>query len=273
MTPLTWNLTLLSLLVPTVTLQTALAAEDPEEARNRLLDYLKTIHAPTNAVRITPLNDKDFLSIFPNHTLFSVGFPQYPVARIAPKPLQPSNLIAIATDNKNAPVLPITTLEQWRDFVSRHGATVRDARAAEQVARVYVRGAAELHQDGFFRFTIEVEPARLLPDKANTIRVQGQAKVEPKNGDRGSIQVALTLTDGRLTQAQHQVQISAGIRPICQATRLVDPDPVIRRMAEDALRVLGHDALPYLEEQRQRASPQLREAIDRLWQRILQEDR
>ena len=64
-----------------------------------------------------------------------------------------------------------------------------------------------------------------------------------------------------------------GVRPICQATKLLDPDPVVRQMAEDAILVMGKAADEYLSEQRARATPALREAIDRIWQRILIEDR
>jgi hypothetical protein len=60
---------------------------------------------------------------------------------------------------------------------------------------------------------------------------------------------------------------------ICQATKLLDPDPIVRRMAEQDLLVIGKPATEYLDEQRARATPALREAIDRIWPRILIEDR
>jgi hypothetical protein len=44
-------------------------------------------------------------------------------------------------------------------------------------------------------------------------------------------------------------------------------------MAEDAILVMGKAAKEYLDEQRARARPALREAIARIWQRILGEDR
>lgn len=67
--------------------------------------------------------------------------------------------------------------------------------------------------------------------------------------------------------------IQKGVRPICQATKLLDPDPVVRGMAEQAILVMGKAAEGYLTEQRTRASPELRQAIDRIWQRILAEGR
>lgn len=249
-----------------------LVPDDVAAARNRLVEYLKGIRGASEAARIVPLEDKDFLQAFPHHLLFGVSFPQYPVARIAPPPLSSANLIAVPRGKEGQPI-PITTMDQWRDFVSKHAIIVRDTQRAEQLARVFLRGASELHQDGFFRFTIEVEPARSSGDKSEMITVQGRARVDPKNGDKGDIRATLSFTDGRLVTSQIQVQLSAGIRPICQAARLLDPDPVVRRLAEDTLRLLGRDVGPYLEEQRRRASPELRQAIDRLWQRILEEDR
>jgi hypothetical protein len=44
-------------------------------------------------------------------------------------------------------------------------------------------------------------------------------------------------------------------------------------MAEQAILVMGRAAGEYVDEQRARATPELRQAIDRLWRRILAEDR
>jgi serpin B len=48
-----------------------------------------------------------------------------------------------------------------------------------------------------------------------------------------------------------------GIRPRCPATRLLDPDPVLRATCEDSLLVLGQLAQDYLLEQRATAGPEL----------------
>jgi hypothetical protein len=56
------------------------------------------------------------------------------------------------------------------------------------------------------------------------------------------------------------------------STKLLDPDPVVRGMAEEAILVVGKGAKAYLDEQRARARPELQEAIDRIWRRILSED-
>jgi hypothetical protein len=69
------------------------------------------------------------------------------------------------------------------------------------------------------------------------------------------------------------VELKPGPRPICQATKLLDADPVVRRMAEQDLLVMGRAARPYLDEQRAKAAPELQKAIDRVWERICADDR
>lgn len=61
------------------------------------------------------------------------------------------------------------------------------------------------------------------------------------------------------------------MRPICQATKLLDADPIVRKMAERSIQIMGRAARGYLEEQRAQAAPDLQQAIDRMWQRILEE--
>jgi hypothetical protein len=103
-------------------------------------------------------------------------------------------------------------------------------------------------------------------------KVSGKAVVEPKGGNKGEIGVTLVFdADGKLTKADEKADLKAGVRPICQATKLLDPDPVVRRMAEKDILVMGRLAKPYLDEQRAKASPELRKAIDQVWQRIVEE--
>jgi len=50
-------------------------------------------------------------------------------------------------------------------------------------------------------------------------------------------------------------------------------DPIVRRMAEQDVLVMGRAAKPYLDQVRATARPKLQQAIDRIWQRILDEGR
>jgi hypothetical protein len=64
-------------------------------------------------------------------------------------------------------------------------------------------------------------------------------------------------------------KLKPGPRPICQATKLLDADAVVRKMAEQDLLFMGLAARDYLMEQRAAAGPELRQAIDRLWEQIV----
>ena len=99
-------------------------------------------------------------------------------------------------------------------------------------------------------------------------------KMVVMQGGNGAIDAKLTFDpDGALTKVEEVSKIRAGPRPICQATKLLDSDPIVRRMAEQDLLIMGRAARAYLDEQRGKASPELRRAIDRIWQRILEQDK
>ena len=123
-------------------------------------------------------------------------------------------------------------------------------------------------QDGFYQFTI--------PDKeiaGNAQMMTGKAVVEPKGGNKGYLAVTITLEDGKLAKVEEENTVKPGVRPICEATKLLDPDPIVRGMAEQCILLMGSPAREYLLEQRVRASPDLQEAIDRIWRRIVDEER
>src|SRR2546430_9082269 len=52
-----------------------------------------------------------------------------------------------------------------------------------------------------------------------------------------------------LFRSSETANIKKGIRPICQATKLLDPDPVVRGMAEQAILVMGKAAKEYRSEE------------------------
>jgi hypothetical protein len=123
-------------------------------------------------------------------------------------------------------------------------------------------------QDGFYQFTI--------PDKeiaGNAQKMTGKAVVEPKGGNKGYLAVTMTFEGDKLSKAVEENTVKPGVRPICQATKLLDPDPIVRGMAEQCILVMGSAAREYLLEQRVTASPELQEAIDRIWRRIVDEER
>ena len=243
------------------------AAEEVKAAQERLTEYLKSIKG-AEAARVTALTGDGIPATFPRHTLFAVMFPQYPVARVAPEPLNSSNVVAVP--KKDGKPVPITDAKKLEAFFKENARAVKKGDEAVAAATAWSRAAAELNQDGFYKFTVKDDGAAL---KGDTITAIGVAKVEPTVGNKGEITATLTFKDGKLATAETKVNLMPGPRPICQATKLLDPDPIVRRMAEDAIRVMGSAAKPYLDEQRAKATPELKAAIDRIWERIRKEGR
>jgi hypothetical protein len=203
----------------------------------------------------------------PGFLCFAVVFRQYPVARPIPEPLKGGNVFAVK-DGKLDVVSDAKALEK---FLQGGLKPAKDEAQARDAARAWLRLSEELHQDGFFQFTIPDK--ELAAEKAKEgWKASGKAVVEPKGGDKGQIEVTLVFdADGKLAKAEEKADLKAGVRPICQATKLLDPDPVVRGMAEKDILVMGRRAKAYLDEQRARAGPELQQAIDRVWQRILDE--
>ena len=100
------------------------------------------------------------------------------------------------------------------------------------------------------------------------------ASLTPSTDNTGELTATLTFDQGgRLASASETANLKRDIRHIRQATRPLDADPIVRRMVEQDLLVMGKAAREYLDEQRATAGPDLRRAIDGVWQRILAEDR
>src|SRR6266851_10212676 len=114
-----------------------------------------------------------------------------------------------------------------------------------------------------------------------TAVVSGQLLV--LNGGTGAIAARMSfdaagnLVDvnaaGNLVDVNASSTVRAGVRPICQATKLLDRDPLVLRMAEQDILAPGSAAKSYLQQQRAKARPALKRAIDRLWDRIVREGR
>lgn len=242
--------------------------EETKAAQMQLADYLKSIKGAETA-RVTPLTGDGVGATFPDHVVFAVIFPQYPLARIAPAPLQSANVVAIPK-KKDAKPLPVTSEKELEKLFKDHARPIKTAAESEEAIKAWLRTAAELHQDGFYKFTVK-EGGAVLKD--GVITATGAAPVDPAGGNKGEVKATLTFKDGKLAKADTKANLTPGVRPICQATKLLDPDPIVRGMAEQCIRVMGSAAKPYLDDQRAKASPELKAAIDRIWARIVKEGR
>lgn len=250
-------------------LASAARADDVKDAEAKLKEYLGAIKG-SEAGRVTALTADGVKETFPDHVLFSHVIPQFPLAREAPAPLKNANVIAIPKKKDGKPIL-VTDTKELEKFFKDNAREMKSADEAADAVKAWLRGAAELNQDGFFKFTVKTDDKPKV-EKGSGIG-SGQAPVAAQNGDKGEIKATLSFKDGKFASADTKVNLSAGMRPRCQATKLLDPDPIVRAMAEDSLRVMGSTIKPYLDEQRAKASPELKKAIDKIWEKIVAEGR
>ncbi len=221
-----------------------------------------------DAAMVQHIQDGPLERALPRWAFFAVLFRQYPVARLAPPGLKSSNVFAVDPDGK---VQVLTDVRELEKFFKTN---LPPAKADDQIkdaARAWLRLAQQFYQDGFYKFALMDDSTKLNPSQAGKA-VSG--KVVVMAGGNGKITASLNFAHtGRLLSARASAELRPGPRPICQATKLLDPDPVVRRMAEQDLRIMGRAVKPYLDEQRAKATPELRRAIDRLWRQIEREDR
>lgn len=221
--------------------------------------------------QVSPVTDESVARAVPGHLFYVLRFRQYPVAVVAPEPLRANNLFVVKPSGLVDHLPDAKALEGF--FRSALAPVQTEAQAAD-AAKAWLRLAQEFRQDGFFRFSIPDDSVHAASVLEGGLQVVAKAVVDPQGGNAGEIVASLTFDrGGKLATVLETDRVRRGIRPICQATKLLDPDPVVRGMAEQALLVMGRAAQGYLAEQRAKASPELRRAIDQIWQRILTEDR
>jgi hypothetical protein len=216
-----------------------------------------------DAARVTFIKDAAVERALPGQACFAVLFPQYPVARVAPPGLSSSNVFVVDRDGK---IQPLTTEQKLTQYVQANAAPAKTDDQAKDAARAYARLAQELHQDGFYKFELMDDATKV--EKAGAGR-NATAKVVVMQGGNGTIDVVVALDEaGKVDKAKVDAKLKPGPRPICQATKLLHPDPLVRRICEQDLLIMGPACLDYLAEQRARATPELQREIDRVRGRI-----
>src|SRR5215831_3938871 len=228
-------------------------------------DYLKSRGASGAVVR--PITDDYVGRTFPGFSFFGVIFRQYPVAVLCPQTqdLKCSNIFFI----KNGTIDFASNIPDLKFFFAAELGPASSKEAATDAASTWLRFSEELKQDLFYSFS--APEISYMPREDVTV-VRGNVAVMA--GGEGKIDLLMTLgTAGSLLNISEKSALRPGVRPICQATKLLDSDPIVRRMAEQDLLVMGRAAQPYLNQVRATAAPKLQQAIDRIWQRILNEGR
>jgi hypothetical protein len=250
-----------------------LAADKPtEEQIKKGLDqvnaHLQKLNGPSPQVR--PITDDPVLKTLPGYLCYAVVFRQYPLAVVVPEGLKPSDVFIVTPDGKLEVLTDNKALEKFFKATLK---PLKEEAALKDAAYAWLRLSQEFYQDGFYQFNIPDKEITVEKEK-DLVKVSGKAVVEPKGGNKGEITAALFFDgDGKLVKVDEAGKVTPGVRPICQATKLLDADSIVRRMAEQDILVMGRSARGYLDEQRGKAGPELRAAIDRVWQRILDEDR
>lgn len=236
------------------------------EALRRVQQYLNRLHA--RFAQVEPITDEAVTRSFPTRFIISVWFRSYPVAMVPPAPLKQQNLFVV--DRRGA-MTRFSEKSALRTFILASLAPAVEDAAIRDAVRAWLTLSEQLLQDGFYRFA--------APDESITVHhgdhgTTATGKAVVTSGGRGDLTVRLEFdAAGRLLDVAESGKVLPGVRPICQATKLLDRDPIVRRMAEQDLLVMGRAVEPYLQEQRARARPALRRAIDRIRRRIVQEGR
>jgi hypothetical protein len=244
--------------------------ERREEAEHDLknvkeeLSKLKGEQAKVEAVTKAPLSQT-----FPKTSFCSVFYRRYPVAIVPPESLAASSVFAVPRGDGGKP-RPLTNSEQLEGFFKRNINPVRSADEAKNVLRAWLELAQVFEQDGYYKFEV-LEDSLKVAAADGGLKASGRVIVTA--GGNGDITATLTFdAGGKLTKVEHSAKLKPGPRPRCQATKLLDPDPIVRGMAEDELLYMGRAAKDYIDEQRARANPELRAAIDRVWGRICERE-
>jgi hypothetical protein len=227
--------------------------------------YLRDLGASNYTIRAIT---EDYVGrTFPGIDFFEVYFRQFPVAFAPPEGLSSSNLFAVVEGQ----VVYLTSIDELNAAYASGGLIpVGSAEAASDTARSWARFAAALRQDGFYSF----HDAEAYVEAFAAGGFWAVGGISVSSGGSGYLAAYMEFdADGVLTLIVHEDTVEEGVRPICQATKLLDPDPLVRRMAISQLRAMGRAARSYLDEQRARATPELQAAIDRAWQEILSSSR
>lgn len=220
---------------------------------------------------VTALNDPAINgALRPGLKLYMLRYRVWPIAMEIKPPLQTNNIFAL--DAKNKIVDIISEPAQSQKFFGEHVIVVENDEQARKAMTSWLRIQDELAQDGMFIFHSAPESFVVQVAGPNIV-ISGRSTIEPKGGDSGEVVGKLTFVNGKLTRADTEKNIQSGMRPICQSTKLLDKDPLVRRMAEQDILIMGRRCKFYLDDQKMKVSPELQEAIDRIWKRIEVENR
>lgn len=242
-----------------------LTPEQVSKAEKAVKAHLEKIKG--DYATIKQIKDDNLERALPGYAFFGVLYRQYPVGRVPPAGLKVANVFAVQDDKLEA----LTDMKGLETYFKTHLRPAASDEKLKDAVRAWLAVAQELRQDGFFKFKLEDDSTKVMNNDKGKIAV---GKLVIMGGGNGQISGRLIFNmAGKLTEVSEDSKITPGPRPICHATKLLDADPLVRRIVEQDLLIMGRAAKPYLDEQRAKATPELRKAIDALWKRIEELDR
>jgi hypothetical protein len=216
------------------------------------------------------LDPRIYEQSFPKQLWYVLRFPQWPVSISPPAGLASNNLLIYTPDK---PLRTISDSQQLQAYFQTNAHPPGTADGAATILKVWLSLSAELAQDGMFEFSVPIVESS-TPSSTGGFAARGRINVVAKSGDLGAMSgQVLVDVNGKVLSATVESTLQSGMRPICQATKLLDPDPIVRKMAERDLLVMGRSAQAYLFMQREQATPALRDRIDHIWRQIVAEGR
>lgn len=195
-----------------------------------------------------------------------VHFREYPMAVMPRPPFKSRNVVRVDALGK-------MKMYAKREELNKEVTQLQMQMQQDQVAEFavnYLKLSTLFSQDGFFEFVYDKKTVKVNDDGT----VVAIAPVVEKAGDMGALKVTFkcsrTQDAGALQidSIKEEDTVQPGIRPVCQCTLLLDENPIVRKIAERDLLVMGRAAFPYMRQQMETAAPELRKEIERVWKRI-----
>jgi hypothetical protein len=234
-----------------------------KKAAEAVADLLAKING--GGAGITIKNEEAVRKQFPDHVIVNARYRLFPVAQRLPENMSASNLFAVDKDGK---VEHLKDAKELEKFFHKNLSAVTD-KGLERAVSAWLGLSQEFIQDGFYKFEAPGTEPFESTGSGDGKHLTVSTRIVVMAGGNGEIKATLTFKVGKLAKVEEVAKIRPGPRPICQATKLLDPDPLVRRICEQDLLIMGLSAREYLMEQRDRATPELLIEIDRLWRQIL----
>jgi len=232
------------------------------------------------------LSTPELRQVFPAFQFYTLHFRQHPIANLIPlgHPLLKAhwNLVVVNADKQVSVITDDTGLKHFflKEVKLPAAGGDRDLAEVKPVLLAWVELAEAIIQDDFLHDVMEMKRAEVQRSKFDsevsgsdheqffTCRVPAQER-DPLGGH---YEVFMNISrHGRISSIESRSTLrNEGPRPVCQALRLLDADPAVRRWAEHQILQMGRWGLPYLEDTlRYRVTEgPLRVAIERVYRRL-----